>query len=192
MSVHVYHILNGYDVVISIQNVYYKLYIHRLCVLFICEYIIYTGYFLRGTPFSLDIFLGERRPPASPPSTTPLGTRALGALIYKNKVVDLTYQTYTIICNMCVLLVITYCSSVWDIKNISKIITVQDKAMRKYICVNTYTSNCCTIGDMGWTDISIIIKMNMLKFWSRLIQLPDTRLVKGFFLLDYNIYWNGP
>ena len=54
------------EVVISIHNynvkkvnylddIYYMLYIHRLCVLLICEYIIYTGYFL-GERRSLWIF----------------------------------------------------------------------------------------------------------------------------------------
>ena len=31
------------------------------------------------------------------------------------------------------------------------------------LCIATYISNCCTICDMGWTNIHITIKINMLK-----------------------------
>ena len=62
-------------------------------------------------------------------------------------------------------------------QNISKIDTDQNKAMRNITCVNTYTLSCCAIGDMGWTGICIIIKMNMLKMWNRIIQLSNTRLI---------------
>ena len=57
------------------------------------------------------------------------GTRALGALIHKNRVIDLSYNTFTTLYNSCVLPVITYCSSVWGSKHISKIQTVHNKAM---------------------------------------------------------------
>ena len=57
--------------------------------------------------------------------------------------------------------------------------------MRNYSCVNTYTSNYCTIGDMGWTDISIIMKINMLRFWNRLLDIPDSRLIKQILLEDF-------
>ena len=49
-----------------------------------------------------------------------------------------------------VLPVITYGSSVWGSKNIAKFETVYNKAMRNFLCVNTYTSNCCVVGDTGW------------------------------------------
>ena len=50
---------------------------------------------------------------------------------------------------------------------------------------NKSLSNCCTIGDMGWTDISITIKMNLLKMWNRIIQLSNTRLIKTIFNADF-------
>ena len=47
--------------------------------------------------------------------------------------------------------------------------------MRNFSYVNTYTSNCCTTGDMGWTDLSGAIKNNifLIKFrnWSTKIKL---------------------
>ena len=82
------------------------------------------------------------------------GTRALGVLIYKNKIIGLSVHMYNTLYNVCVVHVITYCSSMWGTKKLSRLVTVQNKAMRNYVCVNIYTLNCCTIGDMGWTDIS--------------------------------------
>lgn len=113
------------------------------------------------------------------------GTRALGALIHKNRLVDLSYNSYTTLYNSCVLPVISYCSSVWGSKNIAKIQTVHNKAMRNFLCVNTYTSNCCIIGDMGWTDLYTVIKLNKLRFWNRLICLDSNRSTKKSFLNDF-------
>ena len=57
--------------------------------------------------------------------------------------------------------------------------------MRNLLCFNTYTSNCSTIGNMGWTDISVTIKMNMLRTWNRSFQLSNIRLVKTIFNVDF-------
>ena len=71
------------------------------------------------------------------------------------------------------------CSS--GFKHISKIQAIHNKAMRNFLCVNTYTSNCCTMGDMGWIDLSVVIKINMLRFWNKLIDLSNERLTKNSF-----------
>ena len=53
------------------------------------------------------------------------------------------------------------------LKHVSKI----QSGNEDFLCVNTYISNCCTIGDMGWTDLSLVTKMNMLRFWNNMIGL---------------------
>ena len=37
---------------------------------------------------------------------------------------------------------------------------------------------------MGWTDISITAKLNMLKIWNRIIRISDTRFIKRVFHSD--------
>ena len=39
---------------------------------------------------------------------------------------------------------------------------------------------------MGWTYISIVVKMNMLKLWNRIIRISNTRLIKQIFIMDFN------
>ena len=56
--------------------------------------------------------------------------------------------------------------------------------MQNFLCVNTYTSNC-TIVDMRWTDVSITIKMNMLKMRNQIIQLSNTRFINTIFNVDF-------
>ena len=86
--------------------------------------------------------------------------------------------------NLCILPVLCNYISVWGSRNTSKIVTAQNKAMRNFLGVNTYTSNCCTIGDMGWIDISILIKLSMLRFWNRLMDLDHDRLVIKIYFND--------
>ena len=82
------------------------------------------------------------------------GSRVLRALIYKNKIIDLSVHMYNTLYNMCVPSVITYCSLIWGLKKLSKLVAVENKTMRNYLCVDIYTLTCCTIGDMRWTGIS--------------------------------------
>ena len=41
---------------------------------------------------------------------------------------------------------------------------------------------------MGWIDLSVVIKINMLRFWNELINLSNERLTNNFFLKDYNFF----
>ena len=103
------------------------------------------------------------------------GKRALRSLVHKNRVIDLSDNTFTTLYNSCVLPVITYSSSVLDSKHISKIQTVHNKAMRSFLC---------TAGDIGRIELSVVIKIKVLRFWTKLIDLSNERLTKNFFLKD--------
>ena len=114
------------------------------------------------------------------------GTRELGALIYKHRQIGLTYQTFTKLFDACVSPVIMYSIAIWGTKEFSKISTVQYKGMKAFLCVNRFTSNACIIGDMGWTDLNVIRKIRLLKFWNRLIKIEESRVIKQVFLYDYD------
>jgi hypothetical protein len=105
------------------------------------------------------------------------GTRALGALVNKHKHVGLGYHTYTKLYNACVLPIIMYCAGVWGYKQFTKLTTVQNKAMRAFLSVNTFTSNACVSGDMAWNDCMVLRKIQMLKFWNRVIKVSNSILL---------------
>ena len=94
------------------------------------------------------------------------GMSALEDLILKH--IDLSVHTYNALYNMWFfpsLHIAAQCGT----KMLSRLVIVQNMTKRNYLCVNTDTSNCCTIGDMGWTDIFIIVKINMYTFWDILL-----------------------
>ena len=66
--------------------------------------------------------------------------------------------------------------------NISKTVTVQSNALIIFRSVNTYTSNWCAIGCMRWTDISITIKLKMLRFWNILMDIDNESISQYFFI----------
>ena len=40
---------------------------------------------------------------------------------------------------------------------------------------------------MVWIDLSMVIKINMFRFWNKLVDLRNERLTKKTFLKDYYI-----
>ena len=39
---------------------------------------------------------------------------------------------------------------------------------------------------MRWTELSVIVKLKMLKFWNKLIDLGNDRITKKTFLKDFH------
>lgn len=111
------------------------------------------------------------------------GTRALGAIINKLKQNSLGYKTFTKLFETGVLPILSWGAAIWGCKKFPKIQTVQNKAMRAFLSVNTFTSNVCVSGDMGWTDCLLHRKILMLKFWNRIIKISDDRIVKIVFCM---------
>ena len=91
------------------------------------------------------------------------GSRSLGTIISKYKLMpSMCFQTYTKLFNACVF------------------------AMMIYLGVNKFAAKCAVIGDMGWKPGDIRRKLNLLRYWNRLVLLPNTRITKIIFLGSYN------
>ena len=50
--------------------------------------------------------------------------------------------------------------------------------------VHKFSSTNALLGDMGWTTANSRHKILILKFWNRLIEMPDTRVTKNVFIWD--------
>ena len=115
------------------------------------------------------------------------GSRSLGTIISKYKLMpSMCFQTYTKLFNACVSPVLDYCSPVWSHRNCNELEEVQHRAMRIYLGVNKFSAKCAVIGDMGWTPGDIRRKLNLLRYWNRLVLLPNTRITKIIFLESFN------
>jgi hypothetical protein len=101
--------------------------------------------------------------------------RALGAIYAKfGKLKDLGYKTYTKLYNTGVAPILDYASAIWGYKSFSKIDTIQNRAIRFYLGVHTFAPNLAINGDMGWLGSDTRRKVNMIRFWNRLISMDDS------------------
>jgi hypothetical protein len=114
-------------------------------------------------------------------------TRALGSIIHKYKALNgLGFYTYKKLFTSGVEPIIDYCGGIWGFKDYYKLNTVQNRAMKIFLGVNNFTPTDAIIGELGWTTCRIRRKILMLKYWNRLINMPDSRLTKRIFYEDYN------
>ena len=62
---------------------------------------------------------------------------------------------------------------------------VQNKAMRYFLGVNKLTPIAALQGEMGWHPSIYGKYLCMLRLWNRIIKLPNDRLTKSIFTVDY-------
>jgi len=113
------------------------------------------------------------------------GGRALGSMINKficNK--GLGYKTFTKLYDMTVCPILDYCAGVWGYNNFACINAVQNRGIRFYLGVHKFAPNLGINGDMGWVTRDICRKIDMIKFWNRLICTDNNRLLKKVFSWD--------
>jgi len=120
--------------------------------------------------------------------------RALGAVIAKFRhLKDVGYNTFAKLYNACVQPILEYGSEIWGGKEFKTCNQIQLRAIRYFLGVHRFAPIAGLEGDMGWKSPVIRTKLNMVKFWNRLLTLPDTRLTKQIFLWDYqqaNLNWS--
>ena len=115
------------------------------------------------------------------------GGRALGAIYTKfNKLKGLGYKTYTQLYHSGVTPILDYCSGIWGHQNFGKIDTVQNRAIRFYLGVHAFAPNLAVNGDMGWVSSGNRRKIEILRYWNRVVRMDDIRLTKKVFMWDRN------
>jgi hypothetical protein len=119
-------------------------------------------------------------------------SRALGAVINKYfKLNGLGYNTYTKLFSSCVQPIMDYGSEVWGLNEFPKLDTVQNRAIRVFLGVHGYAANVAITGDMGWTASRVRRQVAMVRYWNRLVEMPEERLTKQVFLWDYHLRRNN-
>jgi hypothetical protein len=107
------------------------------------------------------------------------GGRALGAIISKvHNYKDVGFKTFTKMYYSCVVPVTDYCSSIWGFKYYNKIDMTQNRAIRYFMGVHKFAPLLAINGDMAWISTQHRRWVNILRFWTRLVNLPYDRLPK--------------
>ncbi len=68
--------------------------------------------------------------------------------------------------------------------NLSKIDTVQNRALRLFLGVHKFAPNLLINADMGWIPSKIRRHTEILRMWNRLVKMEDNRLTKKVFFWD--------
>ena len=111
--------------------------------------------------------------------------RALGALITKIQCMkECGFKTFQKLFNSCVVPILDYNSSVWGFKDYPYVDNVQNKASRYFLGVHKFAPKLAITGDMGWLPSCQRRHYNMIRYWNRLMDMPDTRLCKQVFNWD--------
>jgi hypothetical protein len=114
-------------------------------------------------------------------------SRALGSIISKYKSYrDMGYKTYTNLFNAGVIPILNYCSPVWYDLQVTKLEQIQTRAIRVYLGVHKFAPIAGLFGDMGWLPLVYQRKIDLIKYWNRLINMDDDRLTKKIFIFDWN------
>ena len=118
---------------------------------------------------------------------TKSSSRALGA-VYKMYAGGMIYEVYTKLINSIVEPVLFYCADVWGNRYRREIDTVLNKACRYFLGKSKKASNVATRGDMGWVSCFVKQKLETVRLWCILKQMPENRLSSVVHKWSINIY----
>ena len=112
--------------------------------------------------------------------------RALGSISSKFRhLKGLGFKTFTTLYHSGVVPILDYCSSIWGYQKLDQVDTIQNRAIRFYLGVHKYAPNLAINGDIGWISSGIRRKVEMLRYWNRLIKMNGNTLTKRVFEWDY-------
>jgi len=112
--------------------------------------------------------------------------RALGAIIAKYKSNNsMCFNTYSKLFTSCVCPVSDYGAEVWGYNALEQADRVQARALRVFLGLHSRAPLAILEGDTGWLKPQYRRWLAMLRFWNRLLSLPEDRLTYKTFTMDY-------
>lgn len=108
--------------------------------------------------------------------------RALGQIIDKSKEIkDLGFESFEKLYQSCVCPILDYGSEVWGLKDSKIIDDVQNRAIRYYLGVGKSTPLAGLMGETGWLASKSRRIICMIRYFNRILKMPDNRLPKRVF-----------
>jgi hypothetical protein len=109
--------------------------------------------------------------------------RALGALIAKYKSNNnMSFFTYQKLFENCVAPILDYGSHVFGNHSWGELERVQTKAARIFLGVHKFAATSAIVGDVGWVTCYSRHKLNHVRYFNKLLSMPDDRMTKKVFL----------
>jgi len=113
--------------------------------------------------------------------------RALGSIISKYKSnKHMGFSTYSKLYHACVLPILNYSSGVWGYKRYSKTDGVHQLAMRVFLGVHKFAPISALYCDTGWLKPQYHRWADMIRLWNRLLKIPQDRITRKIFEIDYD------
>ena len=84
----------------------------------------------------------------------------------------MSYDVYTKMIESVVEPVLFYCSGIWGTRTFPK---VQSLASRYFLGVSKNAPNIATRGDIGWASAEVKQKLECIRMWCRLKNMPESR-----------------
>lgn len=120
------------------------------------------------------------------------GKKALGSIINKLRQNDnMTYNSFTKCVNSCLYPVIEYGSEITGIYKNVKLNRVIDSAARSFIGVHRFCPIASMYKDLGWNRNNCRRKINVIRYWNKLVKMKNDRLTKQVFDYMYQNYSVG-
>jgi hypothetical protein len=111
--------------------------------------------------------------------------RALGALISKFRLSnDMGFKAYQKLYTSCVVPVMDYSCEIWGFKENVKCNNVQNRAIQFYLGVNKYTPIAGLYSETGWLTCQERHWIARCRYWNRMINMRNERLLKRIFEYD--------
>ncbi len=118
--------------------------------------------------------------------------RALGSCISKFKTLrNMEYKTYTTIFDTCINPIMNYGSEVWGYKDYPACNNIQMRAMKFFLGVHRYSPNVGVRGDCGWLKPKFERWKNICRYWNRLLNINEDRILFKIFKYDFDICRNN-
>ena len=80
-----------------------------------------------------------------------------------------------------------YGAEIWGSQKQMPIEIIHNYACKRYMCVNQKTVNAAVLGDCGRFPMFIKAAQRCVKYWCKILKMPDSRLVKKSYLMLKNL-----
>ena len=87
--------------------------------------------------------------------------------------------------------ILCYGAEIWGYEGTEHIECVQLKLYKRVIGFNNITSNLAILAECGRYPLYVNYFTKCIKFWLKIISMNDNRLIKQFYLMDYNLHEMG-
>ena len=103
----------------------------------------------------------------------------------------LSYITYFKVFDTMILPILTYGAEVWGFRECKHLERVQYLACRKFLGVSNRSPNSSILGECGRYPIYLYTAKRCIKYWTKLICMPNSRYPKKCYNMLYNIENSG-